>query len=92
MYSDRLNYRASHKICLLWRQHTHIHQPSRSTPLAAANARATAILRGHLLVDVTTVDDPAIARELWRAGIQGVVTNDPAVMIRARAELPALTR
>jgi glycerophosphoryl diester phosphodiesterase len=33
---------------------------------------------------VWTVDDPRIAQELWTNGVQGIVTNDPAIMIEAR--------
>jgi glycerophosphoryl diester phosphodiesterase len=36
---------------------------------------------------VWTVDDVAIAQRLWSDGIQGVVTNDPAPMLRARSAL-----
>lgn len=36
---------------------------------------------------VWTIDDPVIAKRLWAAGIQGIVTNDPATMLRAREEL-----
>ena len=36
---------------------------------------------------VWTVDDPHVAQKLWRAGVQGIVTNDPATMLRARAQL-----
>lgn len=49
--------------------------------LARAGRRAGAVTH------VWTVDSPAVAKRLWRAGIQGIVTNDPATMIRARAEL-----
>lgn len=38
---------------------------------------------------VWTVDDPDAARKLWRSGVQGIVTNDPAVMLRLRAQLAA---
>jgi glycerophosphoryl diester phosphodiesterase len=36
---------------------------------------------------VWTIDDVGIARRLWSDGVQGVVTNDPAPMMRARSEL-----
>lgn len=36
---------------------------------------------------VWTVDDPQVAQKLWRAGVQGIVTNDPATMLRVRARL-----
>jgi len=35
-------------------------------------------------VHVWTIDDPAAARALWAAGVQGIITNDPAVMVRER--------
>jgi glycerophosphoryl diester phosphodiesterase len=35
-------------------------------------------------VSVWTVDDPALARTLWGRGANGVVTNDPAAMVKAR--------
>ena len=38
---------------------------------------------------VWTVDDPAAAQKLWRSGVQGIVTNDPAMMLRLRAQLVA---
>ena len=38
---------------------------------------------------VWTVDQPLVAQKLWRSGIQGIVTNDPARMLRARAQLSA---
>ena len=38
---------------------------------------------------VWTVDDPWVAQKLWRSGVQGIVSNDPATMLRARAQLVA---
>ena len=38
---------------------------------------------------VWTVDDPWVAQKLWRSGVHGIVTNDPATMLRARAHLVA---
>jgi glycerophosphoryl diester phosphodiesterase len=43
--------------------------------------------RGGAVTHVWTIDDPGVAKRLWSAGIQGIVTNDPAVMLRARNEL-----
>jgi glycerophosphoryl diester phosphodiesterase len=54
--------------------------------LARAGRRAGAATH------VWTVDDPRIAKRLWAAGIQGIVTNDPATMIKARKELQTSTR
>jgi glycerophosphoryl diester phosphodiesterase len=36
---------------------------------------------------VWTVDAPEVAERLWRAGIQGIVSNDPGTMLRVRAQL-----
>lgn len=36
-------------------------------------------------VHIWTVDDPAEARALWARGVRGIITNDPATMVRARA-------
>ena len=41
---------------------------------------------------VWTIDAPPEALKLWQSGIQGIVTNDPSTMLRARAELAASTR
>jgi glycerophosphoryl diester phosphodiesterase len=38
-------------------------------------------------VSVWTVDDPAIARRLWQRGANGIITNDPGTLARARASL-----
>ena len=43
--------------------------------------------RAGVVTHVWTIDDPRVARRLWAAGIQGIVTNDPATMINARKEL-----
>jgi glycerophosphoryl diester phosphodiesterase len=43
--------------------------------------------RSGAVTHVWTIDDPRIAKQLWRAGVQGIVSNDPATMLRARAEL-----
>ncbi len=40
-------------------------------------------------VHVWTVDDPRRARALWAAGVQGIVTNDPAAIVRARQDVAA---
>jgi glycerophosphoryl diester phosphodiesterase len=36
---------------------------------------------------VWTVDEPHVAKKLWCSGIQGIVTNDPATMLRVRTRL-----
>ncbi len=38
-------------------------------------------------VHVWTINAPAVALRLWRAGVNGTVTNDPETMLAARAEL-----
>jgi glycerophosphoryl diester phosphodiesterase len=35
-------------------------------------------------VSVWTVDEPALARTLWQRGANGIVTNDPGTLLRAR--------
>ena len=40
-------------------------------------------------VHVWTVDDPQRAIALWTAGVQGIVTNDPAAIVRARQDCVA---
>jgi glycerophosphoryl diester phosphodiesterase len=37
-------------------------------------------------VHVWTVDDPAVARQLWRRGASGIITNRPGLMTKARGE------
>lgn len=50
-----------------------------------ALARAT---RPHgVVTHVWTVNDPAQARRLWRAGVQGIISDDPGRMLAARAEV-----
>jgi len=36
---------------------------------------------------VWTVDEPRVAHKLWRSGVQGIVSNDPATMLHVRAQL-----
>lgn len=36
---------------------------------------------------VWTINDPARARQLWRDGINGIITDDPAPMLRTRETL-----
>lgn len=36
---------------------------------------------------VWTVNDPALARRLWRVGVRGIVSDDPAAIIAARERL-----
>lgn len=49
-------------------------------------ATRRAIRDAHALgvpVHVWTVDDPALARKLWDRGANGIVTNNPALILRA---------
>jgi glycerophosphoryl diester phosphodiesterase len=38
-------------------------------------------------VHVWTVDDPRLARDLWRSGVSGIVTNHPATIVQALGEV-----
>jgi len=41
-------------------------------------------------VHVWPINDPAVAADLWRAGVNGIVTNEPALMLKTRkANFPA---
>jgi glycerophosphoryl diester phosphodiesterase len=51
-------------------------------------ARFAAALRPlGVPVHVWTVNDPVVATRLWRAGIAGIISDDPAVMLAAREAL-----
>ena len=43
----------------------------------------------NFVVHVWTIDNPALAVNLWEAGVSGIVTNDPAAMIAARKTVSA---
>ena len=48
--------------------------------------RMAAVVKRHSIpTHVWTVNDPAVARRYWERGITGIVTDDPAAMLRARA-------
>jgi glycerophosphoryl diester phosphodiesterase len=47
-------------------------------------AMARALGRVGVLVHVWTVDDRRIAGELWRVGVRGIISNDPAAIIEER--------
>lgn len=57
-------------------------------PLPVAGLARTAKEAG-VATHVWTVDEPNIAMKLWRSGVQGIVTNHPATMLRVRGELLA---
>ena len=42
----------------------------------------------NCVVHVWTINDPKVATALWLDGIQGIISDDPAAMLRARALLP----
>ena len=46
---------------------------------------ATVVARHSIPTHVWTVNDPAVARRYWERGITGIVSDDPAAMLRARA-------
>ncbi len=48
---------------------------------------AAAARRAGVVTHVWTVNDVAGARRLWQAGVQGIVTDDPAAMLEVRASL-----
>lgn len=37
------------------------------------------------VVHIWTINDPADAQRLWRSGVQGIVTDDPALILAARS-------
>ena len=39
-------------------------------------------------VHVWTINSPAVAKDLWTAGVNGIISDDPAVMLKLRATLP----
>ncbi|HEX2722066.1 MAG TPA: glycerophosphodiester phosphodiesterase [Gemmatimonadaceae bacterium] len=41
-------------------------------------------------VHIWTVNDPAVAKKLWSWGIDGIISDDPALMLEARAGLPVV--
>jgi glycerophosphoryl diester phosphodiesterase len=41
-------------------------------------------------VHVWTINDPAVAKSLWSSGINGIISDDPALMLEARATLPVV--
>ena len=43
-------------------------------------------LRGSgAVIHVWTVNEPSEALQLWRAGVQGIISDDPALMLATRA-------
>jgi glycerophosphoryl diester phosphodiesterase len=59
--------------------------PQRWHGLAVPIAALARTLRGSgAVTHVWTVNAPAEALQLWRAGVQGVISDDPALMLAAR--------
>jgi glycerophosphoryl diester phosphodiesterase len=48
-------------------------------------AIARAIQGSDTVMHIWTINDPARARGLWRLGVQGIITDDPARMLAVRA-------
>ena len=46
--------------------------------------------RHDVRVHVWTVNDPRVARDLWMAGVNGIISDDPATMLRERSRIPVL--
>jgi glycerophosphoryl diester phosphodiesterase len=51
-------------------------------PLLARAAR-----RAGRVTHVWTINRPSVARSLWRAGVQGIITDDPAPMLELRRQM-----
>jgi glycerophosphoryl diester phosphodiesterase len=42
----------------------------------------------NCVVHVWTINDPAVATRLWLDGVQGIISDDPAAILRAKSLLP----
>jgi glycerophosphoryl diester phosphodiesterase len=51
-------------------------------PIAAI---ARAMRPSAVVTHIWTVNEPAKARRLWAAGVQGIISDDPASILAARA-------
>jgi glycerophosphoryl diester phosphodiesterase len=47
---------------------------------------AVAARKIGIATQVWTVNDPTAARTLWSGGVAGIVTDDPAAILRAREQ------
>jgi glycerophosphoryl diester phosphodiesterase len=61
-----------------------IPQRWRGLPVPVA-ALVRALRASRTVVHVWTVNDPAEAKQLWQHGVQGIISDDPARMLAARA-------
>jgi glycerophosphoryl diester phosphodiesterase len=50
-------------------------------------ALAHAARRAGAVTHIWTVNDPEEARRYWKAGVQGIISDDPAIILPARAAL-----
>lgn len=41
-------------------------------------------------IHIWTVNDPTVALSLWKDGINGIISDDPALMLKTRASLPSI--
>ena len=41
----------------------------------------------NVRVHVWTINDPSVAVSLWKSGINGIISDDPALMLKARSLL-----
>ena len=61
--------------------------PTRWHGLPVPIAALARTLRGSgTVIHVWTVNEPALARQLWQRGVQGVISDDPAAMLAARRD------
>jgi glycerophosphoryl diester phosphodiesterase len=42
-------------------------------------------------VHVWTINSPEVAKDLWAAGVNGMITDDPALLLKTRAAFPSAT-
>ena len=48
---------------------------------------ARAIKESGVVMHIWTINNPAEALALWHAGVQGIISDDPALMMEARKQL-----
>jgi glycerophosphoryl diester phosphodiesterase len=47
--------------------------------------------RFNCRVHVWTINSPEVAKDLWASGVNGIISDDPALMLKARASFPSAT-